>query len=543
MNIYLSFKKVASENLIRQALIFPQRKKISSWTFQDLDLAINSYCHFFYDQGIRQGDKVLLFIKPGLNFPAITFALFKMGAVPILIDPGMGKKNLLAAISQVKPKVMIAESVVFLLKHFYPHHFSSIQISLSMGFKFLAQQSLGNLPLRNLEPFATYDASENELAAILFTSGGTGIPKGVVYTHQILETQRKALQKMFSLTSSDIDLPCFPLFALFTLSMGMTSCIPEMNPSRPSGVSPQKIIKNIMQFNPTFLAGSPAIWEKVGEYCLKNNIQLPSVKYLVMFGAPVSLKIHQAFSKILPNGTTYTPYGATESLPVSNISGKEVLSQTANLTLKGKGTCVGFPVEGTEVLIYEDSEIPEVCLDPAKIKKTFEVGEILVKGKIATKEYYEMPEQTKLHKIYDKDGFWHRIGDLGYLDHDGRLWFYGRKSHKIITSKGPLYPIPVEAIFNQHPLIKRTALVGLGQSGAQIPAVVIERADHFMSLTTESQKKFKNELLLLGEKFTHTKDINHFFLFDYFPVDVRHNIKIDRLKLKLWADTHLDKML
>jgi acyl-CoA synthetase (AMP-forming)/AMP-acid ligase II len=543
MNIYLSLQKVVRENVNRQALIFPRGKKIDSWTFQELDHAINSYSHFFHNQGIRKGDKVLLFIKPGLKFPAITFALFKMGAIPILIDPGMGKTNLLAAIYQVKPQAMIAESVVFILRHFYPQYFSSIKISLSMGSKFLAQESLCNLPLNNTQPSSTFDASENELAAILFTSGGTGIPKGVVYTHQILETQRQTLQKMFSLSSSDIDLPCFPLFALFTLSMGMTSCIPEMNPSKPSSVIPQKIIDNISQFNPTFLAGSPAIWEKVGEFCMKNNIQLPSVKYLVMFGAPVGLKLHQMFSKILPNGTTYTPYGATESLPVSNISGKDVLNHTASLTLQGKGTCVGFPIEGSEVLIYEDSEIPEPFLIGTKIKKAFEIGEILVKGKIATKEYYEMPEQTKLHKIYDQDGFWHRIGDLGYLDYEGRLWFYGRKSHKIMTPQGPLYPIPVEAIFNQHPLIKRTALVGLGKVGNQIPAVVIERSDHFMSLTSESQKRFKQELMLLGEKFPHTKDINHFFLYDYFPVDVRHNIKIDRLKLKVWADAHLDKKL
>jgi acyl-CoA synthetase (AMP-forming)/AMP-acid ligase II len=543
MNIYLSFQLMAQKNLDRRALVFPQGKNVQSWTFQELDIAINSYCHYFSSQGIQKGHKVLLFVRPGLKFPAITFALFKMGAIPILIDPGMGKKNLLAAISQSSPDAMIAESVVYLLKHFYPDTFSSIKISLSMGGKFLASESLKNIPLSNSQNFPVYEANEDEMAAILFTSGGTGIPKGVVYTHLILETQRQALQKMFSLTSNDIDLPGFPLFALFTLSMGMTSCIPEMNPSKPSSVIPEKIVKNILQFHPTFLAGSPAIWERVGEYCQKNKIELPSVKYLVMFGAPVSLKIHQMFSSLLPNGTTYTPYGATESLPVANISGHAVLKETAVLSLSGKGTCVGYPVEGTDVMIYKDSEIPEPTFVNEKVKKPFEIGEILVRGKIATIEYYKMPEQTKLHKIYDGNTFWHRIGDLGYFDNEGKLWFCGRKSHQIRTLQGPLYPIPVEAIFNQHPLIKRTALVGLGKIGEQIPAIVIERADHFMSLTKQSQKKFKDELLDLGNNFSHTKDINHFFLYDYFPVDVRHNIKIDRLSLKAWADNNMDRML
>ncbi|MFZ4714420.1 MAG: fatty acid CoA ligase family protein [Bacteriovoracaceae bacterium] len=538
MNIYQPFSQMAEERKNATALIHPKNGKSVSWTFAELDQAIHSFCHFFHELGIKPQDKVLLFVRPGLRFPAITFALFKMGAVPVLIDPGMGKKNLLASVQQVKPVVMIAEPVVFFLKHFYPESFSSVRLGISTGSKLLADYTLMDLNLGLVKNFPTYEAAADEMSAILFTSGGTGIPKGVIYTHKILDTQRKMLQQMFQLTSHDIDLPCFPLFALFTISMGMTSCIPEMNPSKPSKVNPKKIVQNILQFNPTFLAGSPAIWEKVGEYCHTQKITLPSVKYLVMFGAPVSVQIHQLFAPLLTNGTTYTPYGATESLPVSNISGKDVLEKTAKLSLEGKGTCVGKPVEGSRVCIYDDSEIPEPRFIEGKKKKAFEVGEILVQGDIATKEYFDMKAQTELHKIYDEEKFWHRIGDLGYFDDEGKLWFCGRKSHKVNTQVGPMYSIPCEAIFNQHPMVKRSALVGLGESGKEIPAIVIERIDHFMSMTESSQKKFDQELKDLGAKFAHTKMIQHFFLYDYFPVDVRHNIKIDRLKLKSWANSH-----
>lgn len=148
--------------------------------------------------------------------------------------------------------------------------------------------------------------------------------RNVVYTHKIYYEQTRLLQELFSLDENEIDFPCFPLFSLFTLCMGMTSCIPDMNPSQPAKADPKQLVQNIKDNKVTFMAGSPAIWEALGSYCIKNNITLPSVKYLVMFGAPVRNELHKRFSRILPNRTTYTPYGATESLPVANISGQMV---------------------------------------------------------------------------------------------------------------------------------------------------------------------------------------------------------------------------
>jgi acyl-CoA synthetase (AMP-forming)/AMP-acid ligase II len=278
----------------------------------------------------------------------------------------------------------------------------------------------------------------------------------------------------------------------------------------------------------TFMAGSPAIWKALAYYCEKNKITLPSVKYLVMFGAPVRNELHQKFSRILPNGTTYTPYGATECLPVSKISGKIILEQTAALTAQGKGTCVGTPVPGVEVSIIEISDDVIENIENAQVLKPYQIGEIIVKGDIVTASYYQSPLETAQTKIKDNGSFWHRIGDLGYIDDQGRIWFCGRKTHRAETPSGLLCSVTCEAIFNAHPGVRRSALVALGEKGKQSVAMVIERNEAGKKLDRKSLEK---ELLDIAKNNALTTQIKSVHFCDHFPVDVRHNIKIDRLKL------------
>jgi len=200
-----------------------------------------------------------------------------VGAVPVLIDPGMGLSNLLKSVKQVKPEALISIGMVHWLRRFKGEAFTNVKVKISLSrvggsthylYKNLAEES---------RAFKPYKVSPGDSSAILFTSGGTGIPKGVLYTHGILNAQTDALKSMFSLDEKQIDLPGFPLFALFTLAMGMTSVIPEMDPTKPASCHPEKIVNNILSHNITFAAGSPAIWERVGKYCLSKNIKLPSI--------------------------------------------------------------------------------------------------------------------------------------------------------------------------------------------------------------------------------------------------------------------------
>lgn len=523
----------------KPAVLFPVRHKTnhsydySQLTFKELEILSNKYAMSLSKLGLKKGDKTLLFLRPGLDFPAMTFALFKLGVIPVFIDPGMGKKNLLKCIKESEPVALISEAEIHFIKLLYRYVFKSVKMNATTGrLTWGKMLSLRKMKKEKVQSFKAVDCEANDMAAILFTSGGTGPPKGVVYSHEIFIEQTNVLQSLFSLTMNDVDMPGFPLFSLFTIAMGMTSCIPDMDPSKPGQCDPEKLYQNINDCKPTFVAGSPAIWERVAEYCVENNLTLPSIKYLVMFGAPVSTKLHLKFRAVLPHGTTYTPYGATEALPVSNVSGEFILKNTAHLSDEGLGTCIGKAVPGVEIKIIRSTNAVIHELTKDLILPPGHVGEIIVQGKAVTREYFNLPEQTREAKIPDAHGkFWHRMGDVGYLDANGLLWFCGRKSHQVMTTEDVLYPIPVEAIFNRHPAVKRSALVGLGKPGKQVPAIVIERKDG-QYLSGKSRSIFESELLAVAKKYRHTKDVQKVYLSRSFPVDVRHNIKIDRLKLK-----------
>jgi len=229
-----------------------------------------------------------------------------------------------------------------------------------------------------------------------------------------------------------------------------------------------------------------------------------------------------------------TPYGATESLPVATISSKVVLTETGAQTDAGAGTCVGHPVRQTEVCIIGIDDEPIATFSPALTLPRGEIGEICVKGPVVTRTYFNRDHSTALAKMMDPaGGFWHRMGDVGYLDGEGRLWFCGRKSQRVITTDGVLFTEPCEAVFNVHPAVKRTALTGVpAGAGMQRPVVCVEleagcpRREHAAVL---------GALREIAGQHGHTRGIAAFVVHPGFPVDIRHNAKIDRAALGEWA--------
>ena len=507
-------------------------------TFKELENESSLLASGLIQSGMKPGNRVLLMVPYGIDFVILAFAMFKAGLVSVLIDPGLGKINVLKCIKQIQPQGMIAISLAHAIRKLLPNTFKSIEHNVTVGKRWF----WGGTTLRQLQDsrqagFKMPIIEEDDAAAILFTSGSTGPAKGVLYTHGIFNHQVRVLQEQFDIQADEIDLPTFPLFGLFNSGLGVTSIIPEMDATRPAQVEPKNIIGPINDFKISSSFGSPALWDTVSQFCRNKNIQLPTLKRIIMAGAPVSGKLLQRFKKIVTEDCKiHTPYGATEALPVSLIERQEILKQTWQFSNKGEGICVGRAIPKVEIRIIAITDHPILEWEKAIQLAPNTVGEIVIKAPWATRTYYNREDLTKLAKIKDGNSFWHRMGDVGRLDEKNRLWFYGRKNQRVITGVKTLYTIPCEAIFNQHPDVKRSALVGIGSRTKQEPVIVIEPTNPNRLKSSVVLNKFKEELLELGTRTALTQSIKKILFHPKFPVDVRHNAKIYREKLSLWAE-------
>ena len=227
----------------------------------------------------------------------------------------------------------------------------------------------------------------------------------------------RLIKEYYAIGPADVDQPAFPLFALFSAALGACSVIPDMDPTKPAKVDPKLFVSSIQKYNVTYSFGSPAIWNVVSRYCLEQGIILDSLQKVLMAGAPVPYELMKRVRAILPaNAMVYTPYGATESLPIVSIEGEEVVSETWQQSRLGRGTCVGRPLPGIEIKIIEISDNPLAELTADMMIADGTIGEIIVRGDVVTRAYQNNPEETQLAKIKDGDTFWHRMGDVGYLD-------------------------------------------------------------------------------------------------------------------------------
>ena len=374
-------------------------------------------------------------------------------------------------------------------------------------------------------------ATNEDLAAIIFTTGSTGPPKGVEYTHGIFHTQLRLIRDYFGIGAGDIDQPGFPLFGLFATALGAQAVIPDMDPTRPAQVDPEKFVASIQAHQVSYSFGSPAIWNVVSRYCIEKGVVLP-VRKVLMAGAPVPGELVERVQKILPaEGQIYTPYGATESLPVTAIEGREIVESTWAQTRMGRGACVGRPLPEMKLTIIEPVDGAIENWGVVKECAAGKIGEIVVRGPVVTRAYAGNEQETLSAKIPDGAGFWHRMGDMGYLDQEGRLWFCGRKAHRVSTEKGMLYTICCEAIFNEHPQVRRSALVGIGSWGNQTPVLVVE-----LLKKAKDEDQLFLELRELAFANPLTENIDRFLIHPSFPVDIRHNAKIFREKLADWAE-------
>lgn len=541
-NVAQPMVETAARVPFRTAIVFPAgrdpsgRAKTVQLTFQQLNEECDRYAHGLAAYGIGRGARTLVMVRPGVEFVALAFALLKIGAVPVLIDPGMGRQAFIQCVAETEPVNFIGIPAAHVLRVLFPAPFRTVRRWITVGRRwFWGGASLAELRAPCPAPFPVAQTTVEEEAAVAFTSGSTGIPKGVVFLHGMLKAQIDILHQEIGYVDGGVDLPGLYIFALYNPALGVTTVIPDMDPSRTAEINPAYVVEAIQTHSVTTSFGSPTIWKKVARYCLENGIALPSLQRILMSGAPVAPELIAQYRDILKGGEVYTPYGATEALPVTMIDGTEILAETAPQTAQGRGMCVGRPIHGCTVRVIRIDDDPIPAWDEALILPPGEVGEIAVKGPMVTRTYLHRPEQTAAAKIHEGEEVWHRMGDLGYFDDQGRLWFCGRKRHRVQTAQGLLLPVQCEAIFNGHPDVARTAVVGVGEPPAQRPVLVVEPRADKMPRTAAAREAFAAALLALGAQSPVTRTIRDVLFHTSLPVDVRHNAKIQREKLAPWA--------
>ncbi|MDX9765258.1 MAG: fatty acid CoA ligase family protein [Chiayiivirga sp.] len=493
--------------------------------------------------GIVRGTRAALMVRPSPELFLLMFAMFKAGVVPVLIDPGINRRALKQCLDEAAPTAFIGIPLAHAARVVLGWARRSCRINLTVGRRwFWGGHTLDGLIAQSAgEDFTLADTAPDEIAAILFTSGSTGMPKGVVYRHRHFVAQVEMLGQMLGIEPGGVDLPTFPPFALFDPALGITSVIPAMDPTRPAQADPRKLIDAIRRFGVTQMFGSPALLDTLSRYGEAHGVRLATLRRVMSAGAPVPPAVVARMAAMLPeDANIWTPYGATECLPVALIEGRE-LRATRAATEAGAGTCVGRPVAPNDVRIIRIVDEPIAQWRDELLAAPGDVGEIVVAGPTATDEYFNRPEATAQAKIRETlaDGssrILHRMGDLGWIDEGGRLWFCGRKSQRVEAADGPLYTEQVEPVFNTHTAVRRSALVGVGEKGAQMPVLCVELEP---GTAEAARERIEAELLNLGQRHPHTARVQRLLFHPGFPVDIRHNAKIGREALARWASARM----
>lgn len=519
----------------RAAVICPHRPDVlgrGRLTYKELDEASGLVAAHLGRCRPVPGSRVIVMVKPGLDFFTVIFGLFKAGLPPVMVDPGMGAARMLRCLAEGRPGGIVGLPAAHLLSLTAPRFFRSIKLRVTVGRRLgWGGATLAEIMRQPAEPGPAAATGEDDVAAILFTSGSTGPAKGAIYTHAMFRAQVEAIKNGLDIQPGGLDLATFPMFGLFAPALGLTSVIPDINAAKPGRADPAKLIKPIMELGVTSMFASPTLLGHMAAYAHEKGLSLPSLRRVILAGAPVQPRVAASFRALMPGeATLQTPYGATEGVPLSTIESREIAGETRRMTEQGLGMCVGRALRGVDLKVIRITDSPIARLTDDLPLPVGEIGEIIARGPMVSPGYFERPRETSLAVIKDGATFWHRMGDVGWLDSQNRLWFCGRKAHRVVTAQGTLFSVPCEAIFNNHPQVRRSALVGVGPRGRQKPVMVIEP-----QLRRVRWEALVEELLALAKANPRTIPIADFLLCRSLPVDVRHNAKINREKLAQWA--------
>ncbi|MEV6375134.1 fatty acid CoA ligase family protein [Micromonospora musae] len=519
----------------KPALVFPAATgQIRTTTFAELDAESDRYAAGFAQVGIETGTRTVVMMPVGAELVAVILGLLKLGAVPVIVDPGMGLRRMLRCYRAAGARAFIGVPAAQAVRVLRPDAFAGIRTVVTAGRRWC----WGGTTLRGLA--ATTAApprpavAADDLLMISFTSGSTGSAKGVESAHGALAEMVRQTGAHYRHTPSDVCLVTSLSFAFLHLLTGSTCVLPEIDFARVADAEPAMISDLIRRYGVTAMFGSPALLDPLARHLDETGEQVPTLRLVVSGGAPVANEVVARLRRVLApqGGRMHVTYGATEAVPIASIEAGELLDEVRATAASGGGTCVGRPVDGVDLRVIRATDGPIPDWTAVRPVAPHEIGEIVVSGPTVSRRYLGPAAANANAKIADAERIWHRTGDLGRVDEQGRVWFAGRSSDVVHTADGPLYPVPCETVLDEHPEVRRTALVGVGLPGRQQPVVCVElRA----GVPATRRSSIERELRELAQRHEATRCLTEFLFHPAFPVDVRHNAKIDHGRLAAWA--------
>jgi olefin beta-lactone synthetase len=503
-------------------------------SFTELEDRVDALAHGLRRVGVRPGHRVALLVPPSVDLTAAVYACWQAGAVIVVADAGLGWRRMAAALRSADPDYLIgipaavAAAAAFklpgtrLVAGELPKRLRPL-LGVGLSIDELAGGDHGNRRIDTQRAHVDRNSAESAEAAVLFTSGATGSPKGVVYRHHQLRAQLDQVRTLCGVTPGDRLVAAFAPFALYGPALGIGAVVPQMDVTRPGTLTAAALAEAAAAIDATLVFASPAALRNVaataGGLTAEQSSALARIRLVLSAGAPVSVPLLRRVRAVLPRAELHTPYGMTEALPLTDISLPQ-LEEAGS----ANGVCVGRPLSGVQIQISPFDSLGRASGPPEPIVEIS--GEICVSAAHVKDRYDRLWAKERESS---RNPGWHRTGDVGHLDSAGRLWVEGRLVHVVTTAEGPLTPVGVEQRIEAGSPVTGAAVVGVGPRGTQqVVAVVVPDSPAPVGLAAQE--------LAAAVRAAAGVPVAAVLVIEALPVDIRHAAKIDRQRLARWAD-------
>lgn len=506
MNLFAILEEHAARAPDRAAIIGPAEQT----TFGELERRATRLAGALAARGLACGDRVAVLVPVSRDLYLVLLALLRLGATAVFVEPALGPAELVRCYERAAPRAFIGVWRAHLLR-LQSRVLRQVPLAVVAGRGVVpGAVSLDELT-RNGPPRALPALVDDPAAALLtFTSGTTGAPKAIERSHALLRAQHQVLTSAFPVLTTDRGLSAAPLFALHDFAAGATAVLPPGGLRSGIPRDAKRVVAAVAAHGVTLVRANPRFCEALADACEATRISLPRIRALFVGGAPVSASLLERVRAILPNAQVHVAYGSSEAEPITAISADDVIAEAAPLTALGRGYCVGAPIPPTTVRIEGASETTVFPAPPPAIAPS--VGEVVVAG----------PHVNATA--------WHRTGDTGYLDAQGRLWLLGREADRVCRAGRTVHAYSVEPLIESLPFVERCALVGVEDPKMGERSVLVVSPRQHGTVGRSMRARWRNEIArLCGSRGLPVDEIRWI---DAMPLDARHRSKVRRDELR-----------